>query len=189
MTNRKGIILAGGSGSRLYPLTLSISKQLLPVYDKPMIYYPLSVLMLAGMKEILVICNPGEDKLFARLLGDGSHLGIEIKYAIQDKPDGIAQALIIGRDFLKGSSSILILGDNIFYGVGLEDRLIAACQYTVGASVFAYQVADPKRYGVIEFNESGEAISIIEKPNNPKVNTLLQEYIFLILMHQKLHQI
>ena len=167
MKNKKGIILAGGSGSRLYPLTSSISKQLLPVYDKPMIYYPLSVLILAGITEILIICNPGEDILFNRLFGDGSHLGIKIDYAVQDKPDGIAQALIIGRDFIQDSGCVLILGDNIFYGAGLEDLLISACKRETGATVFAYEVADPRRYGVIEFNKSGKAISIIEKPSNP----------------------
>ena len=140
MSIKKGIILAGGSGKRLHPLTLSISKQLLPIYDKPMIYYPLSTLIIAGVTDVLIICNPGEDKLFNRLLGDGTHLGIDISYKIQEKPEGIAQALIIGKRFIDNSSCILILGDNIFYSPGLEDKLIDASSRLSGATVFAHEV-------------------------------------------------
>lgn len=166
----KGIILAGGSGSRLYPLTLSISKQLLPIYDKPMIYYPLSTLIIAGVEDVLIICNPGEDKLFSKLLGDGSHLGIKISYKIQEKPEGIAQALLIGKDFLDGSNCVLILGDNLFYGPKLEEKLVSAASSLEGATVFAHQVPDPERYGVVEFDASGKVISIVEKPLDPKSN-------------------
>ena len=170
MSIKKGIILAGGSGKRLHPLTLSISKQLLPIYDKPMIYYPLSTLIIAGVTDVLMICNPGEDELYRRLLGDGSHLGIDISYKIQEKPEGIAQALIIGKDFLDNSSCILILGDNIFYGPRLEEKLIAVSSRSSGATVFAHEVEDPQRYGVVEFDSSGKAISIVEKPLNPASN-------------------
>ena len=170
MSIKKGIILAGGSGKRLHPLTLSISKQLLPIYDKPMIYYPLSTLIIAGVTDVLIICNPGEDKLFNRLLGDGTHLGIDISYKIQEKPEGIAQALIIGKKFIDNSSCILILGDNIFYSPGLEDKLIDASSRLSGATVFAHEVKDPERYGVVEFDSSGKAISIVEKPINPSSN-------------------
>ncbi len=170
MSIKKGIILAGGSGKRLHPLTLSISKQLLPIYDKPMIYYPLSTLIIAGVTDVLIICNPGEDKLFNRLLGDGTHLGIDISYKIQEKPEGIAQALIIGKRFIDNSSCILILGDNIFYSPGLEDKLIDASSRLSGATVFAHEVKDPERYGVVEFDSSGKAISIVEKPINPSSN-------------------
>lgn len=167
MIKRKGIVLAGGSGKRLHPLTVSISKQLLPVYDKPMIYYPLSTLIMAGIRDILVICNPGEDILFNRLLGDGSQFGINISYMIQDKPEGIAQSLILGKDFLNNDPCALILGDNIFHGGGLEEILISVSSQSSGATVFAYEVNDPERYGVIDFDNSGKAISIIEKPIKP----------------------
>lgn len=167
MKERKGIILAGGAGTRLYPLTLSISKQLLPIYDKPMIYYPLSILMMAGIKDILIICNPGEDKLFRRLLGNGHHLGIKISYLIQAKPDGIAQALILGKDFLNNHPCALVLGDNIFHGVELEKLLTSVSNRSEGATVFASEVVDPNRYGVVNFDDSGKVLSIVEKPVNP----------------------
>ncbi len=167
MKKRKGIVLAGGSGKRLHPLTISISKQLLPVYDKPMVYYPLSTLLLSGIEDILIICNPGEDILFSRLLGDGSQLGVNISYMIQHKPEGIAQSLILGKDFLKDDPCVLILGDNIFHGGGLEELLLSVSNRSTGATVFAYEVKDPQRYGVIEFDNSGNAISIVEKPIDP----------------------
>ena len=164
----KGIILAGGSGSRLYPLTVSVSKQLLPVYDKPMIYYPLSVLMMAGITEILVITTPAENHLFKALLSDGKQWGIELEYAIQPEPGGLAQAFLIGRDFIAGNPCCLILGDNIFYGHGLIDLLIQAVNRAEGATVFGYWVKDPERYGVAEFDNSGQVISLQEKPEKPK---------------------
>jgi glucose-1-phosphate thymidylyltransferase len=166
----KGIILAGGAGTRLHPVTLVLSKQLLPVYDKPMIYYPLSTLMLAGIRNILIITTPHDQLLFCRLLRDGSHLGLSISYAIQQQPRGLADAFIVGRDFIGSENVALILGDNIFYGHGLPELLIGASVRLQGATVFAYVVSDPERYGVIELDVTGKAISIEEKPLKPKSN-------------------
>ncbi|PYF79843.1 glucose-1-phosphate thymidylyltransferase [Marinomonas alcarazii] len=168
MTKRKGIILAGGSGTRLHPLTLATSKQLMPIYDKPMIYYPLSVLMLAGINEVLIITTPEDQTSFQHLLGDGSQFGVELTYAVQPAPDGLAQAFLIGEDFIGDDNVALVLGDNIFFGQHFSEKLKQASSLDKGATVFGYHVSDPERFGVVAFDDAGKAISIEEKPTNPK---------------------
>jgi glucose-1-phosphate thymidylyltransferase len=179
MTQRKGIILAGGSGTRLYPLTLAVSKQLMPVYDKPMIYYPLSVLMLAGIREICIITTPADQSQFQRLLGDGSQWGLSLEYIVQPSPDGLAQAYILAEDFLDGAPSAMVLGDNIFFGHGLPEVLQSADAQSKGGTVFGYHVADPERYGVVDFDADGTAREIIEKPEVPPSNYAVTGLYFL----------
>lgn len=176
---RKGIILAGGSGTRLYPITIGLSKQLLPIYDKPMIYYPLSALMLAGIREIAVITTPGDQAQFQQVLGDGSQWGLALTYIIQPNPDGLAQAYLLAEDFLDGAPSAMVLGDNIFFGHGLTDLMAAADQQSEGGTVFGYHVADPERYGVVDFDDQGQARAIIEKPVNPPSNYAVTGLYFL----------
>lgn len=176
---RKGIILAGGSGTRLYPITIGLSKQLAPVYDKPMIYYPLSVLMLSGIKEIAIITTPADQEQFIRVLGDGSQWGLSLTYIVQPSPDGLAQAYLLARDFLNGAPSALVLGDNIFFGHGLPEMLKRADARETGGTVFGYHVADPERYGVVEFDSNGTAIGIVEKPEVPKSNYAVTGLYFL----------
>lgn len=179
MTNRKGIILAGGSGTRLYPITLGVSKQLLPLYDKPMIYYPLSVLMLGGMREVAIITTPQDQEQFQRMLGDGSQWGMRFTYIVQPSPDGLAQAYILAEDFLDGAPSALVLGDNIFFGHGLPEILKQADEKATGGTVFGYRVKDPERYGVVGFNAEGQAETIIEKPAVPPSNFAVTGLYFL----------
>ncbi|MCH2076160.1 MAG: glucose-1-phosphate thymidylyltransferase RfbA [Rhodobacteraceae bacterium] len=179
MTQRKGIILAGGSGTRLYPITIGVSKQLLPIYDKPMIYYPLSVLMLSGIREIAMITTPHDQEQFQRALGDGSQFGIEITWIVQPSPDGLAQAYLLARDFLNGAPSAMVLGDNIFFGHGLPAQLEAADARPKGGSVFGYHVSDPERYGVVGFDGDGSVVSITEKPENPASNYAVTGLYFL----------
>jgi len=182
---RKGIILAGGTGSRLYPVTKALSKQLMPIYDKPMIYYPLCTLMLAGIREFLIITTPDDKDAFKNLLGDGSKWGVDIRYKVQKTPNGIASALILGEEFLNNSPSALILGDNLFHGENLGKNLENANKDKDYSTVFAYKVSDPERYGVLEFNKSGEITSIEEKPKNPKTKYAITGLYFYDQMHQK----
>jgi glucose-1-phosphate thymidylyltransferase len=177
--NRKGIILAGGSGTRLYPITIGLSKQLLPVYDKPMIYYPISVLMLAGVREIAIITTPDDQAQFQRTLGDGSQWGVSFTWVVQPSPDGLAQAYILAEDFLDGAPSVMVLGDNIFFGHGLPELLAEAGRQESGGTVFGYHVADPERYGVVDFDESGRARAIVEKPEVPPSNYAVTGLYFL----------
>jgi glucose-1-phosphate thymidylyltransferase len=179
MTKRKGIILAGGTGTRLFPLTIGVSKQLLPVYDKPMIYYPLTVLMLAGINDILIITTPQDRDQFKRVLGDGSQWGVKLSYTVQPSPDGLAQAFILAEDFLNGAPSSLILGDNIFFGHGLPEVLASASARLSGATVFGYHVKDPEQYGVVGFDDSGKVNSIVEKPTNPSSNLAITGLYFM----------
>jgi glucose-1-phosphate thymidylyltransferase len=184
----KGIILAGGSGTRLYPITKGISKQLMPIYDKPMVYYPLSVLMLSGINEILIITTPEDTEQFQRLLGDGKELGCNFSYAVQAVPNGLAQAFVIGADFIGNDKVALVLGDNIFYGAGFS-KLLQSFNNLVGAAVFAYEVSDPERYGVVEFDENNQAISIEEKPTQPKSNFAVPGLYFMTIQLLKLQKI
>ncbi len=179
MTQRKGIILAGGSGTRLYPVTMGVSKQMLPIYNKPMIFYPLSVLMLTGIQDIAIITTPEDQAQFKRLLGDGTQWGLRLTYIVQPKPEGLAQAYILAEEFLDGAPSAMVLGDNIFFGHGLTEVLQQADAKASGGSVFGYQVSDPERYGVVAFNEAGEVVSIIEKPENPASNFAVTGLYFL----------
>lgn len=179
MTQRKGIILAGGLGTRLYPLTMAVSKQLLPIYDKPMVYYPLTVLMLAGIREIIIITTPHDQDQFKRLLSDGSQWGLRLNYKMQNSPDGLAQAFILAEDFLNGSPSAMVLGDNIFFGHGLPEVLAAADAHSNGATIFGYHVSDPEQYGVVDFDDNGNVKSIIEKPLVPPSNYAISGLYFL----------
>jgi glucose-1-phosphate thymidylyltransferase len=179
MTQRKGIILAGGSGTRLYPLTVTVSKQLMPIYDKPMIYYPLSVLMLAGIRDVVIITTPDDQAQFRRLLGDGGQWGMALEYVAQPSPDGLAQAYILAQDFLAGSPSVMVLGDNIFFGHGLPELLLQASAREVGGTVFGYHVVDPERYGVVGFDADGRVNQIVEKPANPPSNYAVTGLYFL----------
>ena len=184
-TKMKGIILAGGSGTRLYPITKTISKQLMPIYDKPMIYYPLSVLMLSGIQEVLIISTPEDLPRFEQLLGDGSDIGMKFEYIVQPSPDGLAQAFILGKDFIGDDDACMILGDNIYYGHGMTDMLanaVSNAKVKNRATVFGYHVNDPERYGVVDFDDAGKALSIEEKPKTPKSNYAVPAFIFILMM-------